>query len=381
MLSRARFSQWIGAAAVAVAAGVLLIAVARPGVTVAAAAGDDATPSSSPYRGFTTPSLDPAVLSDAANKWHVNIVRYIMRPQFEAQHHCHCTNMQAWQKMMDALPAQLDAAKQLHIAVVLALFEVPVEHYPEGEDHEGYADFWSNSESLQMMTQVWTQMAKICANRDQVIWFDLKNEPVDWNGPGSPRNWPSWAQTLINAIRQIDTRHQIVIEPGNGAAAAGFNNFPNLKGDGLIYSFHPYLPDAYTKQGIPGMRDPNQAQAYLQQQLTWPGNFPTGHWDRNRLEQSMQPAINFQNRYHVRMFIGEFSVARWAPDAPRWLDDSISIFEKHGWDWCYHGFRESQIWDLEKSNDYQNPRDLKGSEEVSDRGQVLLKYLSRNASQ
>jgi endoglucanase len=366
---------------VAAAAGVLLIASARPRAAEGATAEAPAMPGTQ-YRGFTTPSLDPALLSDAATKWHANIVRYIMRPQFQAEHGCHCTNMEAWQKMLAALPAELDTAKQLHMTVVLAMFEAPVEHYPEdGGDHAANAAFWSDNHSLDVMTQAWAQVAKICADRDQVIWFDLKNEPTDFNGPGSPRNWPSWAQSLIDGIRQIDQQHQIVIEPGNGGSAVGFKFLPKMRGEGLIYSFHQYQPYDYTMQGNKGQKDPGLAQAYLQQQLSWPGTYSTGSWDKRRVEQQLQPAIDFQNRYGVRMYVGEFSVVRWAPNATQWLRDNIDIFEKHGWDWTYHGFREHPMWSLEYSDDYQNPKNLQNSGQQSDRGQVLLDYLSRNASQ
>lgn len=359
-----------------------MVAMFQPPTKVLGAAVNDAASSASPYRGFNITDLDPKLMSDAVNQWHANMVRYDMRPEFQAKFRCHCTNQEAWDKMMQALPAELDTAKQLHLAVVLALFDLPIPHNPKNEEHDALSDYWNDPHTLQVMTQVWTQIAQMCADRDQVIWFDLKNEPLDWNAPGKrPVNWPSWAQSLINSIRQIDQRHPIVIEPGPGGQVAGFRDFPRLKGEGLIYSFHQYQPYEYSMQGIADLRDTDQSHAYLQRQLGWPGTYSSGHWDKSRLEQIMQPAIEFQRRNHVRIYVGEFGVPRWAPDAPQYLRDNIDIFEKHGWDWTFVTLRGSAIWSLEHTHDYDNPKDLQGTGQFTDRGKVLLDYFSRNQNQ
>lgn len=388
MSFRARFPQWIWNAAGAAGAVLLLSALSIPSLSAEGAApvptpGDSATPSSQPYRGFDVPSLDPDLLSDAANKWHANIVRYMMRSQFEAKNHCHCSNQEAWNRMMAALPAELDTAKQLHLVVVLAMFQPPVEHFPAGPNGRAQnIAFWADDDTLQVLTQAWTQIAKICANRDQVIWFDLLNEPLDWDDmPSYPRKWPFWAQTLINTIRQIDQNHQIVIEPGPGGQPTGFKSFPKLKGEGLIYSFHDYQPANYTEQGMTKQGTPDREHPETWQPRHWPMT-PSRpgemSWDKRRMEQWVQPAVEFQNRNHARIYVGEFSVVRWAPDAPQWLTDMINVFEGHGWDWTYHAFREAGLWSLERTSSYTQPQDLQGSGQTTDRGQVILQYLSRN---
>jgi len=35
-----------------------------------------------------------------------------------------------------------------------------------------------------------------------------------------------------------------------------------------------------------------------------------------------------------------------------YLRDLIDIFEEYGWDWTYHAFRGSSVWDLDYTNDY-----------------------------
>jgi aryl-phospho-beta-D-glucosidase BglC (GH1 family) len=383
MFMDTRFHRWLRMAPKVFGVVVLLLIVGRPYHIAEAAVApqvDQTTLSNTPYRGFTVHALDSDELNGAATEWHANIVRLMMRPQLHAQRDCHCTNMQAWEKMLDELPAELDTAQKLHITVVLSLFEVPTEHFPEGaQDRAGHSAFWSDENSLRVMTQVWTEVAKICADRNQVIWYDLLNEPLDWQDyPSYPRKWPAWAQSLINSIRQIDTHHQIVIEPGPGGMVMGFKTFPKLKGDGLIYSFHQYLPLPYTLQGINQTKDTDQLQAHMQLQMRWPGDYTNGRWDKHRLEQELQPVIQFQKRTGARIFCGEFSVARWAPDATQWLQDNLDIFEEHNWDWVYHTFRGSPIFSVEYSDDLANPKNMQGSGQYTRRGQLLLQYLSHN---
>ena len=67
-------------------------------------------------------------------------------------------------------------------------------------------------------------------------------------------------------------------------------------------------------------------------------------------------------------------MVRWAPGAERWLDDAISIFEEHGWDWSYHAFREYDGWSVEHGSD-KSDRTVK---ETTPRKELLLKYFGRN---
>jgi hypothetical protein len=246
-----------------------------------------------------------------------------------------------------------------------------------------------------------------------VIWFDLLNEPIEWSvvhkHPSYPPKWPEWAQKTINEIRKIDKKHPIVVEPGPGMLCWGFKDFPPLKDPcmDVIYSFHHYQPFEYTHQGV-----------YANKKiLAYPGatgDSGGGFWDAKRFEQEMAPAIEFQKKYGVRIWIGEFSVVRWAPDAEQWLKDSIEFFEKHGWDWSYHSLREAYEWRLtegeqallvrtdkdgkkvpflavptlklsEQGFEYwpwgtpappgENPKPVKG---LTGRGRVVLHYLLRN---
>ncbi len=87
--------------------------------------------------------------------------------------------------------------------------------------------------------------------------------------------------------------------------------------------------------------------------------------------------IEFQKRYNVHIFVGEFSAIRWAPDhsAYRYLKDCIEIFEELDWDWTYHAFREWSGWSLEHSEDRKNG---KRAETRTDREQYFRDWFARN---
>jgi len=210
--------------------------------------------------------------------------------------------------------------------------------------------WWNDPNNLKIFVQCWQQIAEICKDRDQVIWFNLMNEPTDWNTVHSQPSYapklPEFLQAATDAIRKIDKTHPILIEPGPGMLCWGFRGFPLIKDDyqPVIYSVHMYQPVEYTHQGVNGVKI-----------HPWPSEFTDrdvlGRWDKKALEKELAPAIEFQKKHNVRIYVGEFSAPRWAPGAAQYLQDCIDIFEKYGWDWNYHSFEEAGIWRLDESDE------------------------------
>jgi endoglucanase len=62
---------------------------------------------------------------------------------------------------------------------------------------------------------------------------------------------------------------------------------------------------------------------YFPKGPAYPGTIAGKEWDREALKASMRPAIDFAERYRVRLYVGEFSAARWAPGADRYLADHV----------------------------------------------------------
>lgn len=332
-------------------------------------------------RGFMVSDLEKETVKSVRHEWNANLVRLQLVPLFWAPQKS-ITPREAWAWLMDKLPEWLDNARDAGITVVIDLHNIPKEYAPL-PPKEALQQFWDDPAARKMFLDCWREIAAICQNRQEEIWFDLLNEPLNWNDmPSYPEKWPEWAQQCILEIRRIDKKHHIVIEPGPGGLSWGFKDFPLLHDpeNKLIYSTHQYQPHAYTMQGIEDITGTDLKQSYLKEGLRWPGIFSDsggGHWDKKRLEEKeLAHVIEFQKKHKVRIYIGEFSVARWAPDAAQYLEDCISIFEKYGWDWSYHAFRENHIWSLEHEDTRR--ADPQKSAVPTKRAEVIKKYLKKN---
>ena len=340
--------------------------------TVTMAWANDVSPTTR-LRGFTVP-YSTQVLKPAVD-FGANAVRLMTKPKVKVNEDG------TYVLDISHIKTFLEAAEKENIAVILDLHGVP---NPNSKNYQkdskgARSDFWNDDSNLTFMIRFWSEVAEFCKDRKQTIWFDLLNEPLDWNDfPSSPKKWPAWAQTLIDTIRKIDRRHEIVIEPGPGGLCWGFKTFPALKGEGLIYSTHNYQPHAYTHQGISSLENTDLAKAYLKMNQSWPGEYSDsngGVWDAKRLESELAPVINFQKKNKVRVYIGEFGVVRWAPNADKYLRDNMELFEKYGWDWTYHSFREFHGWSFEYEPTFGN---VEKAKEPTAAAKVMKEFIDRN---
>ena len=135
---------------------------------------------------------------------------------------------------------------------------------------------------------------------------------------------------------------------------------------------HMYKPGAYTHQRVK-VRDGRLKPG--EKPIPYPGKIAGTDYDKEELRRDLQPVRDFQKKYGARIYVGEFSAAIWAPGAADYLRDCIELFEEYGWDWTYHAFRESPVWDVEKAG--TNRGDIRPAADT-DRRRVLLEGFRRN---
>ena len=89
---------------------------------------------------------------------------------------------------------------------------------------------------------------------------------------------------------------------------------------------------------------------------------------------------NYQEKYRVPIYIGEFSSIRWAPNNStfNYLRDCIELFEEYNWDWNFHAFREWDGWSVEHSTGFYDPI-LPTT--MTDRESLLRDYFQQNLGQ
>lgn len=215
--------------------------------------------------------------------------------------------------------------------------------------------------------EVWQRIATRYKGNRTIWGFDLVNEPDDSMVAEDCLDWNALADRAARAVRAIDPDRTLIIEPNAWGGPQGFEGFEPLDLPNVVYSFHFYQPMQFTHQGIHGNA----------REVSYPGLIGGKSWDRNALEQAMLPAIEFAEKYRVQMYVGEFSAIRIAPPgaAARYLEDVIGIFEKHGFDWSYHAYREWQGWSLEHEGSLDAP---KASGNATDRQLVVTGWFARN---
>ncbi len=211
---------------------------------------------------------------------------------------------------------------------------------------------------LDTLTEAWRRIAAHYKGNPDIYGYDLLNEPVVDNYVKGVKNpWQFISEHLVKEIRKVDPETPIITEPD-------FDNCEVIDAKNIIYSPHFYSPHSYTHQGV-----------LSQVKWSYPGEINGTYWDKEQLRVSMKSVIEFQKKYKVKIFVGEFSAATWAAGADQYIKDCIELFEEYGWDWTYHAFREWPGWSVEYEG--SSPGTLRPSPD-NPRKRVLLEGLRKN---
>ncbi len=303
-------------------------------------------------------------------QWGANVVRLQIHPVADAKRF-QKPLWDAWSMTLDTTVAHVRDAVAAGLWVVVDLHEAPIADV--AQDHSA---FWSRGDLASNFCRAWTDLVRRLEPYRAHIWgYDLYNEPLDRDElPGTPRQWSPLAEQIAHTIRTMDAVTWLVVESGPGYGFGGFKTMTPITDRRTVYEAHIYDPLHFVQQGLPGNAPAGSVH--------YPGVVDGTLWNAARIEQSVAPGVAFQARYHVPIFIGEFSVVRWAPhdDALRWLTDVLDIMERHQWSWAYHAFRECDCWNLEDDDNPKRPGDPppKSAAQETDRARVIKAALAKN---
>jgi endoglycosylceramidase len=220
-----------------------------------------------------------------------------------------------------------------------------VSGYPD--DANGYdqviTDFWlgkganrtvpsTNNPSMQdFFIEAWRTLTKRYRLNATVAIYELFNEPY-YSTNIDPLQMPSclypFYTRLIEAIREIDSRHIIAYEPTGGwdSGRAQKLNFTNL-----AFTFHLYPPDIYD------------------------GNATTL---RSEFMYRYSPPYDWQSKpstWNLPIYLGEFKtdVGPQNPNCSRYIQDLRQILDNQvgiGWFWWMYGKSDSHGYELLYAN-------------------------------
>lgn len=322
------------------------------------------------YRGamISPGNFHAADLEVFGGRWNGNLVRWQLNWGFPHGKADTATAEEyfAWlENECRRLDAMLPLLKEYGVKVCL-----DVHTAPGGFTERTTVRALEEEEFTDAFIETWVRLATRY-KENPVIWgYDLLNEPVE-RTPEEGEYYISWRDLATRAarrIREIDPTTPIVFEPANWASLRGFEGLEPLDLPNIIYSPHMYVPHAFTHQGVFANTVP----------VTYPGEIDGAYWGKEELRKSLAPVLEFQKKYDVPIFIGEFSAIRWAPGngAYNYLKDVIEIFEEYGWDWTYHAFREWSGWSVEYTDDRENNEP---APEPTNRELLLRSFFERNS--
>lgn len=241
------------------------------------------------------------------------------------------------------------------------------------EQNPSPSKLWSEPAAQDAWAEMWRETALALKDFKTVVGYDLMVEP----DPVSPAQWNLLAKKIIAAIRSVDPKTPIIVEPANGGSIDSLRNLDpqeldpnnNLK---IVYAVHNYEPTDYAQQAegkfifkCNERRENKKGQPKSDQYIAYDNT------QRNKLKEQYT-ALAVWRREHggVPLIVNEFGVVRWAggwrnntaqPDADAFMEEQINLIENLGishavWKWdprdCLgdddFNFRNGQIFDGHK---------------------------------
>jgi len=314
------------------------------------------------YRGVMSGrDLSPAAFQQLG-EWGVNLIRYQLNPGLRHPR-ADISTREKYLAWIDGEIEQLDRVlglcRKYGIKVVVDVHAGPGNRISAVSSNE--IDTGLDTDTL---IDAWKRLAAHYRGNELIYGYDILNEPVNNRMPDISQ-WQKVSERVTEAIRAIDPDTPVIIAAG--FSISRFGDYKPLHFRNIVYSPHFYDPFVFTHQKVGNGRGVR---------WSYPGWINGVYWDREQLRVSMKDAIEFQRKYHVPIFVGEFSAVAWAEGGDRYLSDMVALLEEYGWDWTYHAFREWPGWSLEHEG---TPEHLKPAAD-NPRKRVMQDAFKRNRS-
>lgn len=265
-------------------------------------------------------------------------------------------------------------AEKYDLYVLVDLHDPPGGRFTKDDGSNGNrwhaCRFFYNRAYLDCFMEAWRRIATRIKGHSRIYAYDIINEPHQQNGSEEKLVTDCWRLQYDAAllIRAIDPETPLSVASDWGGCPSSFLTLKPLPLKDVIYTVHTYRPYFYSFQGW------NNEDVI---DNTYPN--PSRGLDRSALRRIMRGVKDFQDKFHARILVGEFSAMCMAPGCAEFIRDYIDLFEEYGWDWTYDAFREWSAWSVEHEGVRQGQGDFRFWPSADNpRKRVLLKALRRN---
>jgi len=224
------------------------------------------------------------------------------------------------------------------------------------DNHTFDVETSTSPQIVEILVPVWRNLAEHYADGYDKLYYEILNEPHGI----SDELWGTIQGEVINAIREVDTSHFIVVGPAGWNSYNNLQHMPEYEDEKLIYTFHFYEPFIFTHQGAswtdPSL-EPLSGVPFPYNPVTMPtcpdellGTYiesTIANYQSEgtfvKLAQQVLVAAQFANVRNVPIFCGEFGV--YIPQSPAddrvyWYNKVRNLFESYNiaWTtWDYQG--------------------------------------------
>lgn len=309
-----------------------------------------ALPKNWPWRGISVQSSNTTAKDvDYLAQIGVNFLRIQIRPSVRLKDDSG-NPISAFYNELEWANEMVESCRKNGITSLLAFNHLVLG--PESGITEKSVEYWNGNyylDSTYKLIEIIVQRFK--DRGDELSAYEVMGEPVilkKGQSPVVPERLEEFFKNVLKTIRKHDEMRWFLLTPGPWGRPINYEEFKpfNITDNRIIYGAHMYLPDAYTHQGVKG-----RPRAF-----SYPGKINNGYWNKERVQASFKALLEFEKKYNVPIYIGEFQAVRYAPGAIDWVKDVIETMDAHKWSWSLFAFEpRAIIWD--PYYDVANPND------------------------
>ncbi|CAG2107225.1 unnamed protein product [Medioppia subpectinata] len=211
--------------------------------------------------------------------------------------------------------------------------------------------------------EIWEFIAKNLYSEEYVVAYDLINEPFtplesqyvfEDNDPGMSELMVNYTE-MIESIRLVDKMTPIIIESSYWANVDTLSNLSIDKliemDDNIMVSFHFYDPQLLTQRRRNQNRYSFPSQIPDFENIKWPKMTTI---DGNFIDAKFLSAIQWSQKFNVKLVLGEFGISREVSGAHQYLDSIMKACKTYAISSFIYSFRDEE-WD---SMDYELETDV-----------------------